>query len=83
MTVLTKQLQLGKEVPSPDRNNIGPHLAMHPAKSDETEGLEATGKRHHRCQMPPGTFQLQDCLGQRTSHPLCLESRQVRGMASA
>jgi hypothetical protein len=82
-TVLTKQLQLGKEVPSTDRNDIRPRLALPPAKNGEATRLGATWQWHRLCQTPPGTFQLQGCLGQRTSHPLCLESRQLKGRASA
>nr|XP_051202056.1 uncharacterized protein LOC127315625 [Lolium perenne] len=37
---------------------------MPPAKSDEAEGLGATGPQHRHCQTTPGTFQLQDCLVQ-------------------
>ncbi|XP_071683349.1 uncharacterized protein [Lolium perenne] len=56
-TVLTKRLQLGKEVPSTtNRNDIRPRLALPPTKNGEAVRLGTTGQRHRHCQTLPGTI---------------------------
>jgi hypothetical protein len=82
-TVLTKRLQLGKEVPSTtDRNNIRPRLALPPTKNGEAFRLGTTGQRHRRCQTLPRTIAAPRLLRPTYLTPImCQESRQVGGRA--
>jgi uncharacterized protein YjiS (DUF1127 family) len=78
-TVLTKRLQLGKEVPSTtDRNNIRPRLALPPTKNGEAFRRGTTGQRHRRCQTLPRMIAAPRLPMPTYLAPMCLESWRVK-----
>jgi hypothetical protein len=80
-TVLTKQLQLGDEVPTnTDRNYIRPRSTLPPTENGEALRRGSRMQRHHHCQVPQRTIAPPRLPRLTYLAPMCLENRQMEGM---